>query len=94
MIDLKSYHSSIVVDETGPREVHFGSDFVFCVRDISDEEPAFIAAKSMIEAQCKIENGRFGGDWIDDLARGMVRDRDADGTLDAAFRRVVLRESA
>ena len=39
MVDLKSYHTSFVVLEgtTLPVEVHYGADFVFTNRDISDE---------------------------------------------------------
>lgn len=39
-IDLKSYHSSIIVSGEDMREVHFGADFVFTEREIS---PALIA---------------------------------------------------
>lgn len=36
MQDLKTYHNSILVDDTGnPRRVHFGADFIFCDRDES-----------------------------------------------------------
>jgi Large polyvalent protein associated domain 29 len=38
MIDLKSYHDSILVDENGDaRVVHFGADYVFTSRKISAE---------------------------------------------------------
>jgi len=39
MIDLKEYHTSLVYFEGDPvpREVRYGSDFVFCNRDLSDE---------------------------------------------------------
>src|SRR5439155_8015255 len=30
MQDLKTYHDSVLVSESGPRTVHFGADFIFC----------------------------------------------------------------
>jgi hypothetical protein len=46
MIDLKSYHSSILVDEAGdPELVSFGADFIFETRDLSDELKAKITAE-------------------------------------------------
>jgi Large polyvalent protein associated domain 29 len=93
MIDLKTRHTTVVVDETGPQVVQYGADFVFCERTISDCETAVAAAHAMIEARCHIENGRFGNQWVTDLARGMAWDRDADGSLEGAFRRIVLRET-
>jgi Large polyvalent protein associated domain 29 len=94
MIDLKTHHTTVVVDETGPKVVQYGADFVFCERTITDEAATIAAAQAMIEARCHIELGRFGTQWVPDLARGMAWDRDADGSLDGAFRRIVLRETA
>lgn len=38
MVDLKSYHESWLRDADGePQRVHFGADYVFCHRTISDE---------------------------------------------------------
>lgn len=38
MQDLKSYHDSILVDEDGtPELVHFGADYIFENREVSDE---------------------------------------------------------
>lgn len=38
MIDLKSYHSSLVATDDGTvQEVHFGADFIFTHRDLSAE---------------------------------------------------------
>ena len=47
MIDLKSYETSFVVLEgsTLPIEVHYGADFVFTNRDISDEYKAELIKK-------------------------------------------------
>lgn len=52
-------------------------------------------AKAMIEASCACEGGRFGNEWVDNLASGVVHNmdyRDAD-PMAASFRRVVLRET-
>lgn len=46
MIDLKSYHDSILVDEDGtPRTVHFGADFVHGQRELSEEFTAELIAE-------------------------------------------------
>lgn len=37
MIDLKSYHDSLLMTDDGPQVVHFGADFVHSSRDVSDE---------------------------------------------------------
>ncbi len=43
MIDLKSYHTSLLADDDGAvREVSFGADYVFCDRDLSAEYRAQI----------------------------------------------------
>jgi len=36
MIDLKSYHDSLLMTDDGPQVVHFGADFVHSSRRISD----------------------------------------------------------
>ena len=56
MIDLKEYHSSLVYfdGESVPREVRYGSDFVFCDRDLSDE---YVQALSY-EAQRMLDNNQ------------------------------------
>ena len=93
MIDLKTRHSTVVVDETGPKVVQYGADFIFCERTLTDKAATIAAATAMIQARCRIEDGRFGNQWVADLARGMAWDRDPDGTLEGAFRRIVLRET-
>lgn len=94
MTDCKSYKSAIVVDETGPREIHYGSDFVFCNREVSTFDADKATADAMIRARCHVEGDRFGNHWVEDLARGMAWDRAEGEPMDAAFRRVVLRETA
>jgi hypothetical protein len=45
MIDLKTHHDSILVNEAGePRHVSFGADFIFSRRELSDEAKAEVAA--------------------------------------------------
>lgn len=36
MIDLKSYHDTLLMTENGPELVHFGADFVLSSRKVSD----------------------------------------------------------
>ena len=88
MNDLKSHHESTLNGEP----VQFGADFIFCSRAISDFEAKVTAARAMIEQQCHVEGGFFGGHPVNNLARGMAHDCDPDGSLDGAFARVVLRE--
>ena len=98
MIDLKTHHSTIIVDAGGPREIQFGADFVFCTRDVSNEQVLAEQARAIIEARCQIEGtgnaARFGDVWVTDLARGMVRalDFEKGTTLEDTFREIVLRE--
>src|SRR5262249_54719729 len=53
MQDLKTYHSSIFVGPNGPREVNFGSDFVFCNREVSDFDAKVRQAGEYIAAHCR-----------------------------------------
>jgi hypothetical protein len=44
MVDMKSYHSTLLADDAGNvRDVHFGADFIFTERDLSDEYIARVA---------------------------------------------------
>lgn len=94
MIDLKSYHTS----ELNGRHVHFGADYVFCERSTSNYDAVRHAAGKLIRQRCRITPGLnpgadyFGNTAVDDLANAMARDIEY-GQLNAAFRRVVLRES-
>jgi len=53
--------------------VHFGADFVFCSREISDFTNKHTSALEWIKAHCVLENdGRqFGNRWIGDIATSM-----------------------
>ena len=98
MIDLKTNHSSVLVNESGPREVQFGADFVFCQRSISRQDDLQAQAAEIIRQRCKTQGAqpydRFG-DWaVLDLAKAMVfaLDFEKGTTLQDAFREIVLRE--
>ncbi len=98
MIDLKTHHATIIVDAGGPREIQFGADFVFCTREVSNEQALAEQARAIIGARCQIEGtgntARFDDVWVADLARGMVcaLDFERGTTLEDTFREIVLRE--
>ena len=72
-------------------EVRFSSDYVFCRREVSDREAKKTKALDMINAQCHVENGRFGNQWVDVLADGVVHDQRETEDMQITFERVVLR---
>jgi hypothetical protein len=96
MTDSMSYHP-IEIDGQPRRTL---TDFVFCERSVTDFDGKATAAGVMIRERCSYMPGtvasadRFGNFWIDDLARGMAHDCDPDGSLEGAFRRVVMRDDA
>lgn len=54
MQDLKSYHRSLLAGPDGEvREVHFGADFIFESRDISDELRDYLVAHVSSDRRCK-----------------------------------------
>ncbi len=96
MRDLKEHHDTVLVGPAGPRVVHFGADFIFCHRDVSDFARRKQEALKIIRERCDLspDGLRFGNDWIENLAAGMVHALDllkGEG-LEDTFRRVVLRE--
>jgi hypothetical protein len=98
MVDLKSHHDTVLVGPNGPRVVSFGADFIFCSRRESREDELRSEALDIIRRRCELSDDgrRFGNNWVENLAGGMVRALDfAKGeTLEDTFRRVVLREGA
>lgn len=79
MIDLKSYHDSILVDESGnPRVVSFGSDYIFTRRNVSEEWELEIYAEFSRVLGREIQSPRLTGNW-DDPSVPLAIDRD--GTL-------------
>ena len=97
MTDLKSHLPAREIDG---ELVECGADYVFTSRTVTDFDRLEQEATARILAGCMVEtlaNGmkRFGGDWVESLAGGMVRDadfRDAD-PLAGSFDRIVLRKT-
>jgi len=96
----ESYGGSIpgfVSDAPHPNAelVHFGANYVFCNRHISNFEEREKQAAAMIRQRCHCEGeppaDRFGSEWVDSLARRMVWDFDQNETPEQTFERVVLR---
>ena len=78
-------------DVSEVRQVHFGADFIFCRRRLSEEQRLVEEAHAYILAHCIIEGtgagARFGNDYVDNLARNMAYSRDFEtpNTLEDAF---------
>ena len=95
----ESYGGSIlgfVSDAPHPNAelVHFGANYVFCNRHISDFDKRESEAETYIRQHCKCEgeppNDRFGNDWVNSLARRMVWDFAEGETIEQTFDRVIL----
>lgn len=91
MQDLKTRKDTVLPSGLCAR---FLGDFVFTSRSITNFDALAKDAEAIIRARCHVEGNRFGNDWVDDLAHGMVRalNFDKGETLESTFRRVVLRE--
>jgi len=95
MTDSMSYHD-IEVDGQPRRTL---CDFVFCERSVTDFAAKSTQAGAMIRERCSVDKGtvpsgdRWGNDWVDHLATAMAHDCDADGGLENAFQRIVMRDS-
>ncbi len=93
-----TYTNEIVTDAPHPDAImiNFRADYIFCNRHESDFYGLVVEAEKMIRAKCvssgETPNERFGNDWLEDLARRMARDKGGDEEMEAAFKRVVLRE--
>jgi len=74
--------------------VHFGANYVFCNRHITNFEEREQRAAAHIRQYCRCEGeppaDRFGNQWVDSLARQMVWDFDTNETLEQTFERIVL----
>jgi len=95
-----SYGGSIpgyVSDAPHPQAemVHFGANYVFCNRHVSDFDRREAEALAYIRQHCTCEgeppSDRFGNDWVTNLARQMVWDFDPKETIEQTFERIVLR---
>lgn len=91
MIDLQSnvYH----VDEHG-NKIHYGSDYVHTRRTITCQDELFKTVKTMMHERCNIIDGRWGNQWVDNIANNTVRHIDLSGNKEAsaekAFNKIVL----
>jgi hypothetical protein len=94
MDDSTHYHDTLWQG----RLVSFGGSAPSCGRRVTDFDGLVIQALAMIRARCTLDGApgreQFGNQWIDQLASNMVHSADyrRPDPLDAAFRRVVLRE--
>ncbi len=85
-----------VSDAPHPRAelVHFGANYVFCNRHISNFDRKETQAETYIRQHCKCEgeppNDRFGNQWVNGLARQMVQDFAEGETVRQTFERVIL----
>jgi len=77
--------------------VHFGANYVFSNRHITNFDTKEAAAAAYIRQHCRCEgeapSDRFGNEWVDNLSRRMVQDADITETLEQTFSRIVLRNS-
>jgi len=75
--------------------VHFGADYVFCNRHISDFDKREQDAASYIRQHCNCTgtppSDMFGNEWVNNLARNMAWDYDPKETIQQTFERIVLR---
>ena len=94
MVDLKSYKESILVGPDGMRKVHFGADYVFTSRSISNFEVLAMEAENLINAKCVVKDGKFGCEWIQHLATSMIHylSFTRKDTMEKAFDRIVMRK--
>ncbi len=75
--------------------VHFGANYVFCNRHISDFDRREVEALAYIRQHCNCTgtppSDMFGNEWVNNLARQMAWDFDPKETINQTFERVVLR---
>ena len=74
--------------------VHFGANYVFCNRHITNFDEREKEAATYIRQHCHCEgeppSDRFGNEWVDNLSRRMVQDSDINETIEQTFNRVIL----
>ncbi len=74
--------------------VHFGANYVFSNRHISDWDKRELEALAYIRSHCKCDgtppSDQFGNQWVDGLARQMAQDFGSGETIEQTFERVVL----
>ena len=77
------------------QRVHFGADFIFCSRDISNYDAKLADALAWCYANLHIEEpvtnnpnaDRFGNEWINNIARRMVQGQAVGESWEATFKR-------
>lgn len=74
--------------------VHFGADYIFCTRTLSNEDAVVAEADAWIRENCHIDADpmgprydRFGNFWVTELARSIAYLREDGDTWQAAFDR-------
>ena len=75
--------------------VHFGANYVFSNRHVTDFDRREAEAEQHIRQYCRCEgeppSDRFGNQWVSTLASNMARDFDINETIEQTFDRIVLR---
>ena len=71
--------------------VHFGANYVFSNRHISNFDEKEKQAAEYIRTHCQCEGDSFGNEWIDTLARLMVQNAVTSESIEETFNREVLR---
>lgn len=101
MTDSKSYYDAetLVAPDGSIRHIHYGNDYIFTQRSVSDWEKKEAAALTYIMQHCKIDGegpyAKFGNEWVTDCARRMVNAHDYEENTTQAqdFQRGVLRQA-
>lgn len=74
--------------------VHFGANYVFCNRHITNFDEREAEAAAHIREHCKCDgeapSDMFGNQWVNNLSRQMAWDFDTSETLEQTFERIVL----
>ena len=75
--------------------VHFGANYVFSNRHISNFDEREQAAADYIRQHCRCEgdppSDRFGNEWVDQLSRRMAHDFEEGETTEQTFERKIMR---
>ncbi len=95
MIDLKSYNDS----EWQGKKVHFGSDYIFCNRSMTDFDTWAVLFTEMLKTKCALDYSnqyepRFGNEWVSTIANRAVHSLDysiknVDERIETAFNKAI-----
>lgn len=91
MVDLKSYHDSIVMGADGPKVVHFGADFVFTQRRLSTELLSRVYARACrkygVEMRTDaVRASSWGAELVPEIARVRPWTNSNDDLSDLVYR--------